>query len=159
MKYSHAVFLGVDSLKRTADCWQEVRREDNEIDFDISYGYGLLTVVLPHLEVGGTNMSAYARIRDNSVHISYTVQLVDEKCHIKLNEVKVERLGNVEFAASRPEFDGSNVDGFFKLSVVPTLNAIVESSFAKIEDSLQALCKVKDYQNLDHVEDLVMSLL
>lgn len=159
VKYSHAVSLGIDSLKRTADCWQDVRREENEIDFDLSYGFGLMTVVLPHLEIGGTNMSAYARIRDNSAHISYTAQVVGEKCHIKLNEFRVERMGNVEFGASRPEYDGSNVDGFFQLAVVPALNGIIDSNFAKIEDSLQALCRVKNFQDLSHVEELVMSVL
>ncbi|XP_014290690.1 uncharacterized protein [Halyomorpha halys] len=157
VKYSGAQLLGVDSLKRTSDCWQEVK--DNEIAFDINYGFGLATILLPHLEIDGKNMSAYAAIRDNSVHLSYTATITKEQCHIKLNELKVERLGNVEFGASRPEFDGSNLDGFFKLVVVPTLNGIVDSNFSKIESALQGLCKVKDFQNEGPVLDVVRSLL
>ncbi|XP_014290697.1 uncharacterized protein [Halyomorpha halys] len=157
VKYSGALFLGVDSLRRTSDCWQEVK--DNEITFDINYGFGLATIVLPHLEIDGKNMSAYATIRDNSVHLSYTASIVKEQCHIKLNEFKVEKLGNIEFGASRPEYDGSNLDGFFKLVVTPALNGIVDSNFAKIETSFQALCKVKDFQNAAHAPELLMSLL
>ncbi|XP_014290696.1 uncharacterized protein [Halyomorpha halys] len=157
VKYSGAQLLGVDSLRRTSDCWQEVK--DNEIVFDINYGFGLAAIVLPHLEIDGTNMSAYATVRDNSVHLSYTATIVKEQCHVKLNELKVEKLGNVEFGASRPEYDGSNLDGFFKLVVTPTLNGIVDSNFAKIEASLQALCKVKDFQNVGLVHELVMSHL
>ncbi|XP_014280141.1 uncharacterized protein [Halyomorpha halys] len=157
VKYSGAQLLGLDSFKRTADCWEEVK--DNEILIDLSYGYELMTIVLPHLEINGTNMSAYATVRDNSVHLSYTATVVKEQCHIKLNELKVEKLENIEFGASRPEYDGSNLDGFFKSVVVPALNGIVDSNFEKIETSLQALCNVKDYKNLEHVNELMMSIV
>ncbi|XP_014290699.1 uncharacterized protein [Halyomorpha halys] len=157
VKYSGAQFLGIDSLKRTADCWQEVK--DNEILFDINYGFGLMTFVLPHLEIEGKNMSAYAAVRDNSIHLSYTATIVQDQCHIKLNEFKIKNLGNVKFGASRPEYDGANLDGFFKLVVIPALNGIVDSNFSKIEASLQSLCKVKDIKNVGHVQEVMMSLL
>ncbi|XP_014290693.1 uncharacterized protein [Halyomorpha halys] len=157
VKYSGATFLGVDSMKRTSDCWTEIN--GNELTIDINYGFGLATIVLPHLEIDGKNMSAYATVRENSVHLSYTATIVEQKCHIKLNELKVEKLGNVEFGASRPEYDGSNLDGFFKLVVTPTLNGIVDSNFAKIETALQALCKVEDFQSAGQAPQLLMSLL
>ncbi|XP_014290692.1 uncharacterized protein [Halyomorpha halys] len=156
VKYSNALFLGADSIKRTSDCWQEVN--GNEYVFDINYGFGLMTIVLPHLEIAGINMTAYVNIRDNSVHMSYTVKMVDEKCHVKLNKLKVEKLENVEFRASRPEYDGTNLDGLFKLLVIPTLNGFVDSNIASLETSLQGLCHVNDFQNAGHVQDVVKSL-
>ncbi|XP_014280159.1 uncharacterized protein [Halyomorpha halys] len=155
VKYSDASFLGLDSLKRTGDCWQEVN--GNDMLFDINYGFGLMTIVLPYLEIAGTNMSAYARIQDNSVHLSYTLHHGAEKC-VTLNEFRVQKMGNVEFGSSRPEYDSSNLDGFFKLVVKPSLDGIMDSMFGKIESSLQALCKVKDFQNVEHVQELLMSI-
>ncbi|XP_066905299.1 uncharacterized protein [Halyomorpha halys] len=157
VKYSRATFLGVDSMKRTSDCWTEINV--NEFTLDINYGFGLASLVLPHLEIDGKNMSAYATVRNNSVHLSYTVSLVEQKCHIKLNELKVEKLGNVEFGASRLEYDNSNLDGFFKLIVTPMLNGILDTNFAKIEIALQALCNVRDFHNPGHAPQLLMSLL
>ncbi|XP_014280158.1 uncharacterized protein [Halyomorpha halys] len=156
VKYSDASFLGIDSFKRTGDCWQEIN--GNDMTFDIRYGFGLLTVVLPHLEISGTNMSAYARIRDNSVHLSYTLHHGAEKC-ITFNDFRVEKLGNVSFGASRPEYDGSNLDGFFKLVAKPSLDAILASVLPKLESSLQATCKVKDFQYESSVLEVVKSLL
>ncbi|XP_014280155.1 uncharacterized protein [Halyomorpha halys] len=156
VKYSGGSFLGIDSFKRTGDCWQEIN--GNDMTFDINYGFGLLTIVLPHLEIAGTNMSAYARIRDNSVHLSYTLHHGADKC-ITLNDFKVEKLGNVEFGASRPEYDGSNLDGFFKLVAKPSLDGLLDSLYPKIESSLQKLCKVRNFQNQVEVLDLVKSLL
>ncbi|XP_014290698.1 uncharacterized protein [Halyomorpha halys] len=148
VKYPDAVVLGVDSIQRTSDCWHEKKGED--INGDIHFGLQLMTLVLPYLEVDGRNMSAFVRIRDNSVHLSYTLHVAGEKCHIKLNELKIEKLGNVEFRASRPEYDGSDLDLFLESEVMQAFNNILEANFFIIQASFQAYCKDMDFQTEDH---------
>ncbi|XP_014280160.1 uncharacterized protein [Halyomorpha halys] len=156
VKYYDALFLGADSLQRTGDCWQEVK--DDGIIVEVNYGFHLMAILLPHLMVNEKNMSGYVRIRENSFHLSYTLHRGGEKC-LELNEMLVQKIENVHFGASRPEYDGANLEGLFSLVVKPTLNEIVRSNFTKIESTLQALCKVNDFQNKSSVQELVMSLL
>lgn len=154
MKYSEAVFLGIDSLQRTGECWQEAK--ENGVSFDIRYGYHLMTIELPNLVMDGKNMSGFVRIRENSVHLSYTVHNISDKC-ITLNGLKIEKMENVEFGASRPDYDGTNLEGLFKLVVRPTLNGIIMSNFTRIEAALQPLCKIRDIEK--NAMDLLTSLL
>lgn len=143
VNYTDATFLGIDSLQRTGDCWQDMNGTD--IVLDLNYGFHLFTIVLPHLEIHGKNMSGFVRIRDNSFHMSYTLHNSSEKC-LTLNYFYIEKMENVQFGASRPDYDGNNLDGFFKLVVQPSLNGIIKSNITKIEAALQPLCKIRDFE-------------
>ncbi|XP_014276410.2 uncharacterized protein [Halyomorpha halys] len=153
VKYYNAVFLGIDSIQRTGDCWQEVKGSD--VSYDIHYGFRLMGIMLPYLEVYGNNMSAFASVRDNSVHLAFTMHLGDEKCNVTLDELRVERMDKVEFRASRPEYDDLHLDGYFKMIVIPRLNSIMDSHLDKIEASLQELCKLKQYQDDADLQDVL----
>lgn len=115
----------------------------------------MMAIILPHLEFKGRNMSAYASIGDNSVSVAFTLYLDHQSCYVTLDELQVERMRKVFLRASRPEYDGLNLDGYFKMVVVPAFNSIVNSHFDEIEASLQILCKLKNYKGIHDLQDVL----
>ncbi|XP_014290695.1 uncharacterized protein [Halyomorpha halys] len=144
MTHSDALVLGVDSLYRTNDCWQEVKGLDTSIE--VHYGFKLLTIVLPNLEINGKNMSAYARVRDNSFLFKYTKHVESSQCSVTLDDYSIERMENIVFKGSRSELDDSNLNGYFKSTILPSLNKIIASKFVEIEAQPQYPCNLINFR-------------
>lgn len=69
--------------------------------------------------------------------MALTVYRKDNKCRTTLDELKIERLQDIEVQSSVATYDGKNVEHFFGSEVVSTLNRILVDMKPKIEAGLQ----------------------
>ncbi|XP_014287170.1 uncharacterized protein [Halyomorpha halys] len=137
VSYSDGIVLGLDSFYRTADATTSY----NGTHFlsDIHYGFRFLSAAFKNVNIGGKDMSATFRVRDNSIHFAFYLIRING-CKVRLVNMEVERLSKVDFGSSSQEYDGSDVEEFFGTEVLSTLNAYLNSHKEEIEESLQFLC-------------------
>lgn len=154
LSFSASVVVGFDSAKRTDNCTVKVDGKDYTID--LYYGLGLFQQTFSLLKIKGNAMSASYRIRDNSLHLAYTVHNTTS-CSVTLDDLSYERLAKVDFYSSDPLYDGKDVDNFFEETVLPLLNKSINR--AEVERSLQAICKKQPKDIADHMPLVHMAVV
>lgn len=151
--------LGLDSFKRTANCTLEV--VDKNVTLDLHYGFGFYQQSFKSLKINGQDMSASYRIRNNSVHLSYTVHNIGQtgdRCFVILHDLSYERLAKIDFSSSRPEYDGIDLEEYFEKEIIPFLNSKINKR--AVEKSLEGfVCKHPHLELSDHMPLLHQTIL
>ncbi|CAH1406545.1 unnamed protein product [Nezara viridula] len=127
VSFSDSDVLGLDSLKRTGNCSLEI--VEKNVTLDLHYGFGFYLQTFKSLRVDDKDMSASIRIGDNSVRVHYTVHNIGQqggRCSVTLHDLGYDRLANVDFHTSRPEFDGLDLEDFFAQQVIPFLESKID---------------------------------
>nr|MCH1932116.1 hypothetical protein [Shewanella shenzhenensis] len=98
--------VGLDSWKRTGNCTLEV--VDKNVTLEYHWGLGLFQQTFRIMNINVQEMSGGFRIKDNSVHMNFTIYNFGDKelCYLAFHDLSYERLAGVDFYSSRAEYDG-----------------------------------------------------
>lgn len=126
--YSDGLLFGLDSATRTGDCVKITR--SNSTSYDCRIGLRLLLLSFPRVIIGEDVMSLAVRVRNNSIHVSYTVihNNTNSKDKYLVEVYEVEEFDDVELSASLPEYDGADVNSFFRTTVKELADGILKDT-------------------------------
>lgn len=157
--YSDGFLFGLDSAARTGDCVKITRA--NSTSYDCRIGLRLFLLSFPRVTIGEEVMSLAVRVRNNSVHVSYTVihNTTTSKDKYLVDAYEVEEFDNVELSASVPKYDGMDVNNFFRTTVKKiadeilkeTLDESSEESSEDQEDSLMLEQRMRHFMEFHRI--------
>ncbi|XP_014279323.1 uncharacterized protein [Halyomorpha halys] len=155
LSFSDSDVLGLDSFKRTGPCTLEVIGKN--ATFDLHYGFGFYQQSFNFMSFNDQAISASFRVRDNSLHLRYTVHN-GQRCYVTVHDLSFERLAKVDFSSSRSEYDGINVKDSFEKEVIPFLNSKIDK--AAIEKTIEKQsCPQQQLELSQHMPMIHMTIL